>query len=106
MESCSDSVTVSVRYRPGNLLTRPPVKVTVDGGDSFSLSTEGVRRLSLTPGTHDFTMRCRFRKKHFTVDIKNPTRITIGFCRTCGGLETKAKAVSTVDELDYERIGY
>ena len=63
MESCSDSVKVSVRYRPGNLLTRPPVKVTVDGGDTFSLSNEGVKRISLTPGMHDFRMRCRFRRK-------------------------------------------
>ena len=106
MESYSDSVTVSVRYRPGNLLTRPPVRVTVDGGDSFSLSTEGVRRLDLTPGKHDFMMKCRFRKKHFTVDIENPTRITIGFCDKCGNLQTKARTVSTVDELDYERMGY
>ena len=106
MESCNDSVKVSVRYRPGNLLTRPPVKVTVDGGDTFSLSNEGVKRISLAPGMHDFRMRCRFRRKDLKVLVESPTKITIGFCRDCGDLRTRTVTVSSEDELDYERMGY
>ena len=103
MESGSGNVTVSVRYRPGNLQSRPPVKVVVDGGYSFSLSNEGVRRLSLEPGTHDFMMRCRFRSRRLSVDVESPTRITIRYNDV---LTAKAVPVDSDDELDYERAGY
>ena len=105
MESCSESVNISVRYRPGNLLTRPPVKVTVDG-QSFSLSTEGVKQITLAPGMHDFRMRCRFKKKDCSINIESPTKITIGFCKECGDIRAKIRQVDSADELDYERIGY
>ena len=106
MDSEDGNVTVSVRYRPGNLVDRPPVRVEVDGIEQFCLDNEGVKRLSLSPGKHDFRIRCRLRKKRFTVDVESPTRITVDFCRDCGKLTARASAVSSVDELDYERIGY
>ena len=106
MNACSDSVTVSVRYRPGNLETRPPIKVVVDGKDSFSLSKEGVKRITLAPGMHDFRLRCRFEKEEVSLDVKDPTRITIGFCGDCGRIRAKAVTVGSEKELDYERIGY
>ena len=106
MDSEDGNVTVSVRYRPGNLIDRPPIRVEVDGGRTFSLDNEGVKRLSLSPGKHDFRFRCRLRRKKFTVDVESPTRITVDFCKSCGKLTAKASAVSSVDELDYERIGY
>lgn len=102
----SEGITVSVRYRPGNLLAGPPVKVTVDGGQSFSLSTEGVKQITLTPGMHDFSMRCRFKKKACSINIETPTKITIGFCEECGDIKAKIRQVSSAKELDYERIGY
>ena len=105
MES-DEGITVSVRYRPGNLLARPPVKVTVDGSQSFSLSTEGVKQITLTPGMHDFRMRCKFKKKNCSINIESPTKITIGFCEECGDIRAKIRQVSTADELDYERAGY
>ena len=105
MES-NECITVSVRYRPGNLLVRPPVKVTIDGSQSFSLSTEGVKQIDLTPGMHDFRMRCRFKKKDCTVNIESPTKITIGFCEECGDIRAKIRTVESADKLDYERKGY
>ena len=106
MDANSECVTVSVRYRPGNLLTVPPVKVVVDDGDPFTLSNEGVKRLSLTPGMHDIRMRCRFRRKRISVMIDSPTKVTIGFCRDCGKLKARADAVDSVEKLDFERDGY
>ena len=105
MES-NEGITVSVRYRPGNLLGGPPVKVTVDGSQSFSLSTEGVKQITLAPGMHDFRMRCRFKKKNCTVNIESPTKITIGFCKKCGDIKAKIRSVESTDKLDYERKGY
>ena len=105
MES-DEGITVSVRYRPGNLLDGHPVKVTVDGGHSFSLSTEGVKQITLAPGMHDFRMRCRFKRKNCTVNIESPTKITIGFCEECGDIRAKIRAVESTDKLDYERKGY
>ena len=105
MDANSDSVTVSVRYRPGNLLTRPPVKVVIDDRESFSLSNEGVKRIMLAPGTHDLKLKCRLKKERIIFDIENPARITIGFCE-CGKMKTKISTVDSVDELDYERLGY
>jgi len=105
MDASSESVTVSVRYRPGNLLTRPPVKVVIDDKESFSLSNEGVKRIMLTPGTHNLKLKCRLKKENISFDIENPARITIGFCE-CGKIKTKISTVDSVDELDYERIGY
>ena len=105
MES-DEGITVSVRYRPGNFLAGPPVKVTVDGGHSFSLSTEGVKQITLAPGMHDFRMRCRFKRKNCTVNIESPTRITIGFCEECGDIRAKIRSVESTDKLDYERKGY
>ena len=105
MES-DEGITVSVRYRPGNLSGESKVKVSVDGGKPFSLSTEGVRRIPLTPGMHDFRMRCGLKKKHCTINIESPTKITIGFCRECGDISAKTLAVEFVDKLDYERAGY
>jgi hypothetical protein len=102
----SEGITVSVRYRPGNLLGGHPVKVTVDGGRSFSLSTEGVKQITLAPGMHDFRMRCRFKKKDCSINIESPTKITIGFCKECGDIRAKIRQVNSADELDYERIGY
>ena len=106
MDSGDGNVTVSIRYRPGNLVSRPPVKVKIDDGMPFSLDNEGVRRLNLSPGRHDLSIRCRFRKEHVSLDVESPTRITVGFCNDCGRIRTRASAVSSVDELDYERIGY
>ena len=106
MESCSESVNISVRYRPGNLLTVPPVKVAVDDGAPFTLSNEGVKRLSLTPGMHDIRMRCRFRRKKISVMIDSPTKVTIGFCRDSGKLKARADIVDSVEKLDFERDGY
>ena len=106
MESCSENVDISVRYRPGNLLTVPPVKVVVDDGDPFTLSNEGVKRLSLSPGMHDIRVRCRFRKKRISVMIDSPTKVTIGFCRDCGKLKARTDAVDSVEDLDFERCGY
>ena len=106
MGSCSDDVKVSVRYRPGNLETRPPVKVSVDNGNSFSLSNEGVKKLTLSPGMHDISLRCRFRKKKLKVLIDSPTKITIGFCRDCGDIKAVADTVGSEEELDFERAGY
>lgn len=106
MESYSDGITVSVRYRTGNLEERAPVKVKIDGSDTFSLSSEGVRRIRLSPGMHDFNMRCGLRRRHFKVSVENPTRITIGFCRDCGDISARAVSVNSIDELDYERMGY
>ena len=105
MES-DEGITVSVRYRPGNLISGHPVKVTVDGGQSFSLSTEGVKQITLTPGMHDFRMRCRFKRKDCSINIESPTKITIGFCKECGDIRAKIRQVDSADELDYERIGY
>ncbi len=105
MES-DEGITVSVRYRPGNLSGGSKVKVSVDGGKPFSLSTEGVRRIPLAPGMHDFRMRCGLKKKDCTINIESPTKITIGFCRECGDISAKTLAVESVDKLDYERIGY
>ena len=106
MESCSDSVNISVRYRPGNLLTVPPVKVVVDDGDPFTLSNEGVKRLSLAPGMHDIKMRCRFRRKRISVLIDSPTKVTIGFCRDSGKLKARADTVDSVEKLDFESEGF
>ena len=105
MES-DEGITVSIRYRPGNLSDGTRVKVSVDGGKPFTLSTEGVRRIPLAPGMHDFRMRCGFRKKDCRIDIKSPTKITIGFCKKCGDISAKTLAVESVDKLDYERAGY
>ncbi len=105
MES-DEGITVSVRYRPGNLSDGTRVKVSVDGGKPFSLSTEGVRRIPLAPGMHDFRMRCRFKKKDCSINIESPTKITIGFCKECGDIRAKIRQVNSADELDYERIGY
>jgi len=105
MES-DEGITVSVRYRPGNLSGGSKVKVSVDGGKPFSLSTEGVRRIPLAPGMHDFRMRCGFKKKDCTINIESPTRITIGFCKESGDISAKTLAVESVDKLDYERAGY
>ena len=106
MESEDGNVTVSIRYRPGNLSVRPAVKVSVDDGEPFSLSNEGVKRVDLEPGVHDFKMRCRLRKKRFSVNVDSPTKITIGFCRDCGKIKARADAVSSIDDLDFERVGY
>ena len=106
MGSCSDSVNVSIRYRPGNLQAKPPVKVVVDDGVPFVLSNEGVKRLSLTPGMHDIRVRCRFRRKNLSVMIESPTKVTIGFCRDCGKLKARADTVDSVNDLDFERMGY
>ena len=106
MESGDGNVTVSVRYRPGNLVERPPVKVAVDGGEPFSLDIEGVKRIELSPGMHDFKMRCRLKKQRFTVNIESPTKITIGFCRDCGKMKARADRVSSIEELDFERNSY
>ena len=106
MESGSGSVTVSIRYRPGNLDARPPVKVAIDGKEAFTLSNEGVKRITLTPGMHDFKMRCRFKRKHFNVELESPTKITIGFCRDCGKIKARADPVSSERDLDFEREGY
>ena len=106
MGSCSDSVDVSIRYRPGNLQAKPPLKVVVDDGVPFTLSNEGVKIVSLTPGEHDIRMRCRFRRKRISVMIESPTKVTIGFCRDCGKLKARADTVDSTDELDFEREGY
>ena len=106
MDSGDSNITVSVRYRPGNLVSRPPVKVSVDGEKPFLLDNEGVKRITLSPGMHDFRIRCRFRKEHITLDVETPTRITLRFCDECGRISARSSAVSSVDELDYERIGY
>ena len=106
MGSCSDSVNVSIRYRPGNLQAKPPVKVVVDDGVPFTLSNEGVKIVSLTPGMHDIRMRCRFRRKRMSVMIDSPTKVTIGFCRDCGKLKARADTVDSEEKLDFERQGY
>ena len=106
MGSCSDSVDISISYRPGNLQAKPPVKVIVDDGVPFTLSNEGVKILSLTPGMHDIRMRCRFRRKKISVLIDSPTKVTIGFCRDCGKLKARTDTVKSVEDLDFERKGY
>ena len=105
MDACSECVTVSVRYRPGNILKEPTVKVAVDG-ESFSLTKEGVKRLVLAPGAHDIRTRCRFRRTRMSLDIRDPTRITIEYCEKCGRIRTKVSTVESNEELDFERAGY
>ena len=106
MESGSGNVTISIRYRPGNLLIKPPIKISVDGKDKFSLSNEGVKRLSLEPGMHDFKMRCGLKSRTFNIDVESMTKITIGFCRNCGKIKARADTVNSLEELDFDRNGY
>jgi len=105
MDANSECVKVSVRYRPGNLLARPPIKVVVDDKESFFLSNEGVKRIMLSPGTHDLKLKCRLKKEKISFDIENPARITIDYC-DCGRIKTRISTVDSEDELDYERAGY
>lgn len=105
MDANSECVTVSVRYRPGNVLKEPRVKIAVDG-ESFSLTKEGVKRLVLTPGLHEFSTRCRLRRTRESLDIRDPTRITIEYCERWGRVRTRISAVGSDEELDYERAGY
>ena len=102
----SESISVSIRYRPGNLQVRPPVRIAVDDSELFTLSNEGVKKVNLTPGMHDIRMRCRFRRRKMSLNIESPTKITIGFCRDCGKIKARADPVSSERDLDFEREGY
>lgn len=102
----SDTITISVRYKLGNYLTKPPMRIAIDGGMPHSLSEEGVKRFCLTPGIHDLSMRCMFRRKNIRVNITSPTRITVSFSDNRKGIKAVTRTVSSERELDIERRGY
>ena len=106
MSACGDDMTVSVRYRPDRLLTRPELRVAVDGKEPFYLSEEGVRRLTLPSGQHVMHIKCGLRSLRYRFEITSHTRIIVGFDRNSGSITVKVLPVLSPEELDIERQGY
>lgn len=90
---------LAIRCDYGRVIFRADTRVMIDGVQSISMSNGETCVTELSPGQHDITVRCSFRKRSCTIQDAGFVNLRIGYDRTWGRMTLESHSVCSEDRL-------